>query len=490
MPKRFAPIRKPPIDEFTVRPNLDYRRDCEDFDVQRLIDGLDWLPGGRLNMAHEAIDRHAANPVTRDRTAMIWEGKYGEREDYTFAQMKRQSDRFANVLLSLGIGTGDHVFILLDCVPELYFAFFGILKVGGVVGLPGQHPPPDGEQTEAGVPSYAADPERVKAALQDVNAKVLVTQPDHRRGITPIIPELFELQHIVVVNKNGRDPVPLDYQDLSFEEERSKARSRFEIAVTAQDDPAVIHFPFDGSGAAEGVAQEHGAVIRHCATGKWCLDLHDDDMYWCSAAPGSPVGTVDGILAPWTNGVTQLAYEGPLSAPEWYRLIQAHGVTVASATPEVVHMFMEAGDDLPGDFDLSSLRLLASGGGPIDAEAVMWGNEVIGRVIHDSWGQTETGGTLCANYASMDVRPGSVGRPVPGVQMAILDDDFRPVGSGVIGSLAVRPGWPATFPNRTHGDDARGHRFRRGWYITAERGSVDENGYYWLAEDDDQPGHT
>ena len=465
MPTRFAPIPKPSIDEFAIRPNLDYRHDRESFDLQRLIDELDWLPGGRLNMAHQAIDRHAVNPATRDKTATIWEGKNGEREDYSFAQMKLESDRFANVLRSLGIGKGNHVFILLERVPELYFAFFGILKVGGIAGpLP-----------------YGTDPQRVKTAMQDVDTKVLVTQPDMRRMITPIIPELFELQHIVVANKDWRDPMPLDYQDLSYEEEMSKATSRSETVHTAQDDDAVIHYRFDDSGVAAGIAQEHGAVIRHYATGKWCMDLHPDDVYWPTADPASPMGTFDGILAPWTNGATQLIYEGALTARDWYRFIQTHKVTVASTTQETVNMLMEAGDDLPKDFDLSSLRFIANCGGPLDPKVVVWANDVLGRPVHDSWGQVEVGGTVCSNYASMEVRPSSIGWPVPGVQMAVLDEEFKPVGPGVTGSIAIRPSWPWTPPNSARNDSP----FRRGWYVTSARGYVDDDGCYWLAGDDE-----
>ncbi len=263
MPPRFSPIPKPSIDEFTVRPNLDYSRDRKSFAPQSLIDELDWLPQGRLNAAHEAIDRHAQNPATRDKTALIWEGRNDERENYTFAQMKTESDKFANVLRSLGIGKGDYVFILLESVPELYFAFFGILKVGAIAGpLP-----------------YSTAPRNVKTAMQDVDTKVLITQPDIRFMITPIIPELFELQHILVLNKGLRHPAPLDYQDLSYEEEMTKSVSYSEIVHTAQDDPAVIHYQFDDSGAATSLSQEHEAVIRHYTAGKWLLDLHSEDVY-------------------------------------------------------------------------------------------------------------------------------------------------------------------------------------------------------------------
>ena len=294
--------------------------------------------------------------------------------------------------------------------------------------------------------------------------------------ITPIIPELFELQHILVLNKDGRNPMPLDYQDLSYEEEMSKATTRSETVHTAQDDDAVIHYRFDDSGVATGVMQEHGAVIRHYATGKWCLDLHPDDVYWCTADTGSPIGTFDAILAPWTNGVTQFVNEGAHNARDWYRLVQTHGVNVASLTPEAIHILMEAGDDLPKEYDLSSLRFLA-GGGPYNAEAVAWTNHVLGRSIHDSWGQSELGGTMCANFASMEVRPGSIGWSVPGVRMAVLDDEFRPLGPGVTGRIAIRPSWPWTPP-----DSPRNYSpYRRGWYVTADRGWMDEDGCYWLA---------
>ena len=461
MPAPFPPIPKPPIDEVPVRPNLDYRRERNSLDLQFLIDELDWLPCGRLNAAHEAIDRHAENPASKDKTALIWEGRNGEREDYTYSQMKTESDKFANVLRSLGIGIGDHVFLMLERVPELYFAFFGILKVGGIAGpLP-----------------YATDPQRVKAAMQDVETKVMVTQPDMRFLITPIIPELFELQHILVLNKDGRDPMPLDYQDLSFEEEVSKATTRSETALTAQDDSAVIHHRFDETGVAMGVTQEHGAVIRHYATGKWCLDLHPEDAYWCSAEPGSPVGTFDGTLAPWANGVTQVISEGIRTAPDWYRVVQTHGITVASMMPETVHILMEAGDRLPKKYDLSSLRFLASGGGPLDPEVIVWANDVLGLPVHDTWGQNEIGGTLCSNFASMEVRPGSIGWPLPGVSMAVLDDEFKPVDPGVTGSIAIRPSWPWTPPVFPLDDSPN----RRGWYVTADRGWMDEDGCYWLA---------
>ena len=458
---RLAPIRKPPIGDMAVRPNLDCRRNFAGFDWQEAIDWLDWMPGGRLNMASESVDRHASDPSTRDKLGMIWEGRHGEREDYTFGRMREETGRFANVLRSLGIGVGDRVFILLERVPEFAIAFFGILKVGGVaVPIP-----------------YGCEPERVKAAMRDTGCKVLVTQPDQRIAITPIIPHLFDLQHIVVVNKGGRYPAPLDYQDLSYEEEMSKARARFEVVPAAERSPAFIDFRFGDDGSALGVVHGHGGAVQYCAVGKWALDLHPDDVYWDAG------GTLYGSLAAWTNGVTQVVCEGGGDARAWYRMIESHGVTVSFAAGREVGMLMDAGEGLQNEFDLSTLRFLASDGRRGDPRVVVWAHETLGAVIHDGWGQAETGGTLCANYASMEVRPGSIGRPIPGAEFAVQDEEFKPLGPGREGRIAVRPGWPSMFLGYWGRSDVYESRFRRGWYVTGERASFDGDGFLWLEGD-------
>ena len=283
----FSPISKPSPNDMEIRPNLDLEGSYEGFSWESIYDQLDWLPGGGLNKAHEAIDRHA-NGGRRDKIAMIWEGKNGEREDYTFGDMKRLTDRFANVLQSLGIQKGDRVFIFMDRLPELYVSFFGALKAGAVVG-----------------PLFSAfGPEPVKDRMQDSGAKVLVTQPDLRRKIASIIPELFELQHILIVNKDGRDPEPIDPQDLSYDEEMSKAPADFTTVVTGQYDYSIMHYTSGTTGKPKGAVHRHQAVVQQMATGQWALDLHEDDIYWCTADPGWVTGTSYGMLAPWTNGVT------------------------------------------------------------------------------------------------------------------------------------------------------------------------------------------
>ena len=464
MPEESFPrIPKQPIENMKVQPNLHLEDSYKNFDWEEMYRELDWLPGGGLNKAHEAIDRHA-NSDKKNKLALIWEGKNGEREDYTFGDLQLLTNQFANVLGSLGIEKGDRVFIFMDRLPELYVAFFGALKAGAVVG-----------------PLFSAfGPEPVKDRMQDSGAKVLVTQPDLRMIISEIITELFDLQHILIVNKDGRDQNPIDPQDLSYEEEMNKASKEFTTVVTGQYDYSVMHYTSGTTGKPKGAVHRHQAVVQQKATGKWALDLQDDDVYWCTADPGWVTGTSYGMLAPWTNGITQLIYEGGFSASRWYEQIQKHNVTVWYTAPTAIRMLMKAGDDVTKKFDLSSLRYICSVGEPLNPEAVVWSNDVFGMAFHDNWWQTETGAIMCANYPSMEIRPGSMGKPIPGVQLAIVDEDFNEVPDGEDGNLVVKPGWPSMFHAYWNNSEMYNSRFRKGWYITGDTARKDEDGYFWF----------
>ncbi len=459
----FPTFDKPSPDDMAVRPNLVYDEIPPDFRWENVYEELAWLPGGFLNKAVEAIDRHAEGPDA-DKPAMIWEGKNGEREVYTFGQMKGLTNQFANVLLSVGIQKGDRVFIFMDRLPELYIAFFGALKAGAVVG-----------------PLFSAfGPEPVKDRLQDSAAKVLVTQPDLRRKITPIIPELMDLQHIIVVNKDSRDPFEVDVTDLDYYEEMSKHTQQFDVVPTTMNDYSIMHYTSGTTGKPKGAYHRHLAAVQQYATGKWALDLHPDDIYWCTADPGWVTGTSYGMMAPWTNGVTQIIYEGGFSAARWYQVIQDHKVTVWYTAPTAIRMLMKAGDDVPRRYDLSTLRFMCSVGEPLNPEAVVWGDKVFGMPFHDNWWQTETGAIMIANTPTVPVKPGSMGRPMPGITPGILDDDFNEVPVGEDGNLAVRPGWPSMFQGYWNNSEMYNDRFKKGWYITGDRARMDEDGYYWF----------
>ena len=420
--------------------------------------------GGRLNIAHEAIDRHVRGGL-RNKRALIWEGRDGDTAEYSFGQVKVESDRFANVLASLGIAKGDRILLYLDRIPELYFAFLGALKIGAVV-----------ECLFSGF-----GPEAVRDRMSRSAAKVMVTQPDLRRRMGEIIYHLFDLQHIVVVNRGGRYPWPRDVVDLGYEEEMSKAPAEFRTARTSQLDEATIHYTSGVTGHPKAVAHRHQAVVQQYATGAWVLDLGPDDVYWCTADPGWIAGTAYGITAPWTHGVTQFVHEGPFDGNRWLALLQERGVTVWFTSPTALRGLMEAWGDEAVGYDLSRLRHIVSAGETLGPDVAAWSHRALGARIYDCYLETETGAVICANRPGSKPKPGSIGKPTPGVELAVLGPDYRRLGPGEEGRLAARPGWPSMFAGYWGDREGYNDRFRRGWYVTGDRAIVDGGGRFHLA---------
>ncbi|MBI4311980.1 MAG: acetate--CoA ligase [Chloroflexi bacterium] len=460
----YQTTKKPPLSRVKVRPNLTgYERTRKTFRFTDVYKELDWLPDGGLNKAHECIDRHA-NGASANKPAMIWEGKNGEQERYTFADMKRETGKFANVLRGLGVGRGDRVFTFLDRIPEHYFAVFGILKAGAIAG-----------------PLFSAfGPDPVRDRLLDSGAKVLVTSPELRGRIAHIFKDLPELKHVIIVNKLGRDKTPIAPTDLRYEELMAKASAEFKTDNTSMFDYSIMHYTSGTTGKPKGAVHRHMAIVQQYITGKWVLDLHPDDIYWCTADPGWVTGTSYGMLAPWSNGVTQLIYEGGIRASTWYELVQRHKVTVWYTAPTAVRMLMRSGTRVTSQYDLSSLRYINSVGEPLNPEAIVWGLEAFKQAIHDNWWQTETGAILIANYAFQEVRHGSMGRPLPGIEAAILDRSYNPLPPGQQGYLAIRPGWPSMFHTYWNNADMYNSKFKKGWYITGDEARVDEDGFFWF----------
>jgi acetyl-CoA synthetase len=271
----------------------------------------------------------------------------------------------------------------------------------------------------------------------------------------------------------------------SLPELLASASEELEIPPTAPEDMALLHFTSGTTGKPKGAVHVHEAIVAHHATGRLALDLHPDDVFWCTADPGWVTGTSYGIIAPLSNGVTVIVDEEEFDAERWYRVLEQQKVTVWYTAPTAVRMLMRAGPDLPGRFDLSRLRLIASVGEPLNPEAVVWGQKVLGRPIHDNWWQTETGGIMIANYASQPIRPGSMGRPLPGIDAAIVrrgaDNTIEEIREpGVEGELALRRGWPSMF--RGYLGDERRYRmcFGDGFYLTGDLARRDSDGYFWF----------
>jgi acetyl-CoA synthetase len=246
------------------------------------------------------------------------------------------------------------------------------------------------------------------------------------------------------------------------------------------EDWAVMHYTSGTTGKSKGAAHVHEAILGHNVTARWALDLHDDDVYWCTADPGWVTGTSYGMFGPWSNGITSVVYEGGFDPKTWYEVIQKHRVTVWYTAPTALRMLMKAGTELPARHDLSSLRHICSVGEPLNPEAIVWGMKAFGLPIHDNWWQTETGCIQIANYPCQDIRPGSMGRPIPGTVAAIVDDAGGEVSPGTEGNLALRPGWPSMFRTYWNKKEMYDSRFRNDWYFTGDRARMDEDGYFWF----------
>ena len=460
----YEPIRKPDISEITVKPSLlDYKRFREEFiweDVRRELEGLE---NGGLNIAHEIVDRHIKTPL-KNKTALFWEGKDRENEKYTFYDLYKFTNRFANVLKGLGVKKGDRVFTFMDRIPELYICLIGALKAGAVIG-----------------PLFSAfGPDAVKDRLKDSGAKVLVTIPRLVKTVHEILGELPDLERIIIVNKKKSHYDPQD-REVRYEELMDKTSEEFEIVRTRDEDYAIMHYTSGTTGKPKGAAHVHQAVLGHYATAKYVLDLHPDDIYWCTADPGWVTGTSYGIFGPWSNGISQVVYEGGFGASHWYSVIEKYKVTVWYTAPTAVRMLMKAGENVVHKHNLKSLRYMCSVGEPLNPEAVVWSVRVLGLPFHDNWWQTETGCIQIANYPVQDIMPGSMGRPFLGVTAAILDENCeKELPSGQEGNLALKSGWPSMFRTYWNKEELYKSRFNGNWYITGDRARKDEDGYFWF----------
>jgi len=464
----YEPIHKRPLPG-SAPPNLrDYEEARRTFTWEGARQLLSGLPGGRgLNIAYEAVDRHVDNGLA-GKTAIRWISKDNDVRDYSYADLRSLSSRFANVLRALGVKKGERVYSLAGRIPELYVAALGTLKNGSVF-----------------CPLFSAfGPEPVRARLGIGQAKALATtELLYKRKVEQIRGELPDLEFVLLVgDQAGGTDVPgtKDLRQLM-----ANASDEFEIPPTDPEDLALLHFTSGTTGTPKGAMHVHEAVVVHHVTGQLALDLHPDDIFWCTADPGWVTGTSYGIIAPLTNGLTSIVDEGDFEAERWYRILQDQRVTVWYTAPTAIRMMMKTGVEMAKQFDYSSLRFLGSVGEPLNPEAVVWGQEAFGLPFHDNWWQTETGGIMIANYASMDIRPGSMGRPLPGIEAAIVrkneagtvDVVHEP---GVEGELALRPGWPSMFRGYWNEPDRYAKCFAGGWYLTGDLASIDGDGYFWF----------
>ena len=455
-------IRKPSA--FAVTPNLvDYAAARAEFSWDAARAALDPLPGGGLHIAHEAVVRHARGD-RRDHVAMRWHGKDGTRRDYTYGELDTLTNRFANALRSLGVQSGERVYTLLGRVPELHIAVLGALKAGAVVS-----------------PLFSAfGPEPIRQRLVIGDARLLVTTAAlARRKVDAIRGDVPGLAHVLFADRADFDALLAGTPDT------------FKIGPTEPDRLALLHFTSGTTGTPKGAMHVHDAVVGHSVTARLALDLHPDDVFWCTADPGWVTGTSYGIIAPLVIGATLVLDEAEFDAQRWYDTLERDRVTVWYTAPTAIRMMMRAAGVDARERDLSALRFVASVGEPLNPEAVEWGVDALGLPVHDNWWQTETGGIMIANYLATDIKPGSMGRPLPGIEATILRRDehghvvvsdgvAEECAAGEEGELALRAGWPSMFRGYLGEEERYRKCFCAGWYLSGDLARRDDDGYFWF----------
>jgi len=467
------------MDAKALPPNLaNYEETYASFSWQEAEKEVAWFNGHKINAAYNAVDRHCLTKH-KDKTALIWVSQDKKSEFYSFADLAKLTNKFANVLVNLGIKKQERVFIFMPRLPELYISFLGAVKAGCV----------------ASTLFSAFGPEALRDRLKDGEATALVTVPDLLPRVEAVITELPALKHIILVESRhnqsslnlkqantvaGKAAAKVKESLRSYEKLMQQAKDVFSALPMQPTDYAFMLYTSGTTGKAKGVVHCHQAIVQEHITAKWVLDLKEDDIYWCTADPGWVTGIAYGILGSWSNGVTSVVYSGRFKAEDWYEIIAKFKVTVWYTAPTAIRMLMRDDDKVAKKYNLTSLRHLLSVGEPLNPEAIRWGQKVFGLSFHDSWWQTETGSILISNYRCLPIKLGSMGKPFPGIKAAIVNDAGKELPPGVPGNLAIKPPWPSMMATIWKNEAKYKEYFKAGWYISGDKAYQDKDGYFWF----------
>ncbi|MDX2444785.1 MAG: acetate--CoA ligase [Bacteroidales bacterium] len=446
-----------------------YEDRIKNFDWSASEKELNYQDGDIINIGWYCSDR-ICQMGKADKLALQWEGFGGVEKKYTFNDIRITSNTIGSFLQTLGVKNEDRVCLFMDRIPELYISFLGVLKIGAVVQ-----------------PLFSAfGDESLYVRLDNAQTRAIITQKKHLPKVRRILDQLPSLEYIVVVDYDAKRP--LQDKEVSFDLKNETPVEEFEIFPTKAESPSVLHYTSGTTGQPKGVKHVHYSLISQFLTTKWVLDLQENDIYWCTADPGWVTGTSYGIIGAWSLGVTQCVLNAGFSANAWYKFIEKYKVSVWYSAPTAIRSLMKAGEEPIKNANLSSLRHLASVGEPLNAEAVIWSEKMFGKPFLDTYWQTETGSIMITNFPGMKVKPGSMGKPFPGIKSAILDaKTFEPfTETGKVGLIAFQPGWPAMMRTYWNNDKKFQEKIKNGWYLAGDRASIDKDGYFWfIGRDDD-----
>ena len=450
-----------------------YDERIKNFDWNIAEKELDYKPGNIINIGWYCSDRICLMGKG-EKPALIWEGSTGIEKRYTYNDLRLNSNAIGHFLRGLGIKPEDRVCLFMDKIPELYIGFLGILKMGGIAQ-----------------PLFSAfGDESLFVRLDNAQTTAIITQKKHAPKVRKILDKMPYLKHLIIVDADPAKPL-LD-REVSLDMEKAEKIDKFEIHPTYAESPSVLHYTSGTTGQPKGVKHVHYSLISQYLTSNWVLDLQDSDIYWCTADPGWVTGTSYGIIGAFSNGVTQCVLDAGFSAENWYRFIEKHKVSMWYSAPTAIRSLMKAGDEVIKKYDLSTLRHLASVGEPLNSEAVIWSEKVFGKPFLDTYWQTETGSIMITNFPGMKIKPGSMGKPFPGITATVIDaETFEPFGeTGKIGLIAIRPGWPSMMRTYWRNEETYKKKFQNGWYLPGDRSSIDNEGYFWFVGRDDDVINT
>ncbi|MGD8979649.1 MAG: acetate--CoA ligase [candidate division WOR-3 bacterium] len=449
-----------------------YDEKYKNFDWKVSAQELEYGKDGNYNIAYYCSDRIVEKGLG-EKPALIWQGFSGAVKKFTYQDIKTYSNSFAQLLSDIGLVPGDRVCIFMDRIPELYISFLGILKMGGITQ-----------------PLFSAfGEEALFTRLDDAQTKAILTTKKHVGKVRRIRTKLPALEKVIVVDADQQN---LKGDEMAFAMDQASKVDDFPIFKATAETPSVLHYTSGTTGKPKGAMHVHTSIIAQYITAKWVLDINDDDIYWCTADPGWVTGTSYGIIGPWSAGVTQTVLDAGFNSEKWYEFIQKHKITVWYTAPTAIRLLMKDGVKAVKKYDLSSLRHLISVGEPLNAEAVIWSEEAFNKPFHDSYWQTETGAIVITNYPGMKIKPGSMGKPFPGITATVVDQKtFKPIEtSGTVGLIALKPGWPSMFRAYWNNKSMYESKFMNDWYICGDRASIDNDGYFWFVGRDDDVINT
>lgn len=446
-----------------------YETRINDFSWAQAEKELEFSNDSFINIGWYCSDRNCIKGRS-NKIALFYEGFNGTEKAFTFNEVRLASNTIADFLMNLGIREKDRICILMDKIPELYFSFLGILKIGAIVQ-----------------PLFSAfGDESLFVRLEDAQTKVIITQKKYLYKIRKIKNKLPNLEFIIIVDCLKTQK--LEEKEIFFNIDEIPHVENIKIFPTKTESPSVLHYTSGTTGKPKGVQHVHYSLISQYLTTKWVLDLCDNDIYWCTADPGWVTGTSYGIIGPWSLGSTICVLDAGFSAQKWYKFIEKYKITIWYSSPTAIRSLMKAGDDIIKNYNLSSLRHLASVGEPLNAEAVIWSKKVFGKYFYDTYWQTETGSIMISNYPGIKIKPGSMGKPFPGINATILDiRTHQPIKEyGKIGILAFKPDWPALMKAYWNNEEKYKEKFINGWYLSGDKAKIDNDNYFWfIGRDDD-----